>query len=388
MTRRHLVLLPAGVALALALGSCGGPVEPVTGVILPATGRGASYGKMIREGMDLALQQINDEGGVGGQPLRLIYKDSATDPATGVAAAHQLVDDDHVASIIGAVSSSVTRKILAEVTDPARVILLSPAASSPALTGRSVYFFRVHPSDVVEGGRMAELMTSELHLHTLVVFAVHDEYGAGYKKALLDRFRRKKNREVLKVFNVGVAQSDFSDMVDDTAGLTPDAIYLIGYDQMVADVTRALRKAGVAVPIFCSGSITDEFPARAGVAAEGVVFSRPDFRATGNLDEARRFTTTFMARYGRAPGNYAAYGYDAVRLLTQVMRQGHLDSRDMLLALRSPATEYTGVTGNIVFGNAGGDVVAVPTIYIIRSGAAVPYARYLEEGGTPPGAGA
>ena len=385
MEFRIFLKAAATAALLSLVASCGGPVEPVIGVVMPETGRASRYGSLIREGMELALGHVNDGGGINDQPLRLIYEDSRTDPATGAAAALKLVTTDRVPAIIGAVSSSVTAQILDDVVDEHRVVLLSPASSSPTLTDRSRSFFRVYPSDTLEGARMVEVISSELRLRKMVVFAVNDQYGAGYKKGLIERYRRKKNRQVLKVFNYAVDQEDFSGMVAEAAQLDPEAVFLIGYVDMLVDLVRTIRDAGIEVPIFCSGSITADFPSLAGEAAEGIIYSRPDFRMIGNADQVSRFIEAFTAKYGREPEDYAAYGYDAVMILAQVMRQGNFSAADILLGLRSPTMEYSGVTGNIVFGNAGSDIIASPTTYIIHEGTAIPYKRYLEQGGRPPG---
>lgn len=385
MDLRDFLKTTATLVLLSLAAACGEPAEPVVGVIIPETGRAARYGAPIREGMDLAVEEVNAAGGVTGKPMRLIYKDSATDPDIGVAAARQLISEDKVRAIIGAVSSSVTARIVDEVIDSAQTVLLSPAASSPNLTDRSPYFFRVYPSDTFEGARMAELISSDLRLRKLVVFAVIDEYGAGYKKGLIGRYRAKKNREVLKVFNYAPEQSDFSAMVAETIQLQPEAIFLIGYVDRIADLVKTLRGAGITTPIFSSGSITPEFPTLAGEAAEGVVFSRPDFRMIGNAAQVSRFIAAYTARYGHEPGDYAAYGYDAVKILAAAIADNETAGAGIHLALRTPTTDYRGVTGNIVFGSAGGDVVASPTTYIIHQGQVVTYKDYLEQGGTPPG---
>ncbi|MCZ6747387.1 MAG: ABC transporter substrate-binding protein, partial [Acidobacteria bacterium] len=170
----------------------------------------------------------------------------------------------------------------------------------------------------------------------------------------------------------------------ETVGLDPDGIFLIGYMGSVSALVNDIRTAGITAPILTAGSLTEDFPAVAGAAAEGVMFSSPSFRAIGNKDQAERFIKAFKARYGREPGDYAAYGYDALRVMAQVMAGGNLSRTAIYMAIRTPASEYAGVTGNILFGNEG-DVVASPTTFIISDGAIIQYKDYLEAGGAPPG---
>ncbi|MCZ6649486.1 MAG: ABC transporter substrate-binding protein [Acidobacteria bacterium] len=380
--RSHL--FPVLAAATLALGGCGGASEPVVGVVLPFTGEAAPSGEHIREGINLAVEDVNAAGGVDGQPLKVLFEDSATDDETGKAAARKLIEQDHVLAVIGGATSSVTMAILEDVCEPAQVVLLSPAASSPNLSGKSPYFLRVYPSDILEAARMADMAGHELRLRKLVIFAEADEYGRGYKKALMDRYTRIKNRKVIKVFNFMPGDRDFDAMIQETVGLDPDGIFLIGYMGSVSALVNDIRTAGITAPILTAGSLTEDFPAVAGAAAEGVMFSSPSFRAIGNKDQAERFIKAFKARYGREPGDYAAYGYDALRVMAQVMAGGNLSRTAIHMAIRTPASEYAGVTGNILFGNEG-DVVASPTTFIISDGAIIQYKDYLEAGGAPPG---
>jgi branched-chain amino acid transport system substrate-binding protein len=381
---RVLMLLLGGVAL-VATGACVGSGEPVIGAVLPFSGRGASYGESVKKGIDLGIEEVNAAGGIDGQPVKVIYEDTGTDPEKGKAAARKLIEQDGVPAIIGAVASSVTLAILEEVTGPARVPLLSPASSSPSLSGKSPYFQRVYPSDTLEGARMADLASEELRLKTLVVFAVADEYGNGYQNAFGERYRRHKNREILKVISFPADARDFTAMVEETKGLAPEGVFIIGYQAAVVDLVRALRGAAINVPLLASGSLTSTFPVQAGAAAEGLIFSRASVRHIGNQEKVKAFIAAYKAKYGEEPEDYAAYGYDAFQVLVQVMRAGHRDIRDIQLALRTPSATYEGVTGNIVFGREG-DVVASPTTFIVSSGAIVPYKDYLDQGGLPPGA--
>jgi branched-chain amino acid transport system substrate-binding protein len=382
--RSGFLVVVLGILAALTAVSCGGPSEPVIGVLIPETGRGAAYGASVKAGIDLAVEEVNAAGGIEGQPLRVIYGDTATDPATGVAAARKLIEENGVPAIIGAVNSSVTLTVLEQVTEPFKVVLLSPSSSSPKLTGRSSYFNRVYPSDSLEGARMAEMTSEELRLRKLVVFAVADEYGKGYKKTFVDRYRRYKNREVLKTFNFMPGDLDFAAMAEETKALEPDGIFVIAYMDAVAAVALALREAGVTLPILSSGSLTARFPGLAGEAGEGILFSRPSFRHIGDPEKSAAFIQAYTAKYGDEPQDYAAYSYDALKLMAQVLNQGNRTSEKIQLAMRAPDARYEGITGVIVFGNEG-DVVASPTAYIIKDGAVLLYKDYLEQGGLPPG---
>ena len=95
--RNKMAAAVLAACLMFFVGACGEPTEPTLGVILPETGIASTYAPMIRAGMDLAMEQVNAAGGINGTPLKLIYKNSASDPATGVAVARELIEQDRVA---------------------------------------------------------------------------------------------------------------------------------------------------------------------------------------------------------------------------------------------------------------------------------------------------
>ncbi len=242
--------LPLLAATTLMMGGCGGPSEPTIGVVLPFTGEASPYGEHIREGINLAAEQINGGGGIAGQPLKVIFEDSGSEPEKGKSSARKLIEQDRVMALIGGATSSVTLAILEDVSEPAGVVLLSPAASSPELSGKSPWFLRVYPSDTLEGARMADIAGNDLRLRRMVVFAVADEYGRGYKKTLIDRYGRIKNREVIKVHNFMPGDRDFAAMVEETKGLDADSIFLIGYMDAVSTLAKEIRAAGIDLPIL------------------------------------------------------------------------------------------------------------------------------------------
>jgi branched-chain amino acid transport system substrate-binding protein len=120
---------------------------------------------------------VNSSGGIGGIPLKILYRDSASSPEQAALAAVQLYDRQDVPMILGAVLSTETLRI-APLAEQRHKILLSPASSSPEITRAGKFIFRVYPSDTLEGAYMAQLAADELHLNRILVLAI-DTLGRG-----------------------------------------------------------------------------------------------------------------------------------------------------------------------------------------------------------------
>ena len=120
------------------------------GALVPLSGAAEGYGRNVKNGMMLALDEINKTGGIKGKPMDIIIEDDGSDDKQAVRKTDQLISSSHVPVIIGGVTSSVALAAEPE-CEKNKVVLLSPTASSPKLTGIGKYFFRIYPSDNLEG---------------------------------------------------------------------------------------------------------------------------------------------------------------------------------------------------------------------------------------------
>ena len=181
------IAAPAILA-GLLLLRCGAGREVVVGAVLSLSGEGADYGQVIREAMDLAVDRVNASGGIGGNPLRILYRDSKSSPEEAARSAVELFDRYDVPLIFGGVLSSETLRI-APLAESRHKILLSPASSSPEITRAGNHVFRVYPSDALEGAYMAQLASDELHLARVTVLAIDNEFGRGIVSVFRNSFR-------------------------------------------------------------------------------------------------------------------------------------------------------------------------------------------------------
>lgn len=192
------IALAAGLGVVLIAAGClssgdnsAGPLEGSTvkvGVIIPLTGGGAAFGEAVKNMLDLAVNRVNTAGGANGAKLELVYEDGQCDPKTGTAAAEKLVSVNKVHVIIGGVCSGETLGAVS-VTEPAKVILISPSASSPKISEAGDYVFRTYPSDNGKGTILAKYAIDK-KFKKVATLAEQSDYALGIKdvfdKALKD----------------------------------------------------------------------------------------------------------------------------------------------------------------------------------------------------------
>jgi branched-chain amino acid transport system substrate-binding protein len=364
--------------LGLALGTLGCAAAEVTdvklGAIVSLQGAGASYGESIQRGVQMAVDEINDAGGVdvfevGPKPITLIIKDAASNPATGVQVANELIDAGVVAAI-GADVSDVTLAV-APVFQQREVMLMSPASSSPKLTDAGDFIYRNFPSDDLEALNTADYVFNARHVQEAAVIAQQTEFGLGQKNSFIQRFRLLGGRALgQESYPSGATAEDIAEHVSRLLADDPEAIYIAGYSEDTAVVARAVRAAGSDAALFGTGAVlADELIAAGGDAVEGLAYPQASFDIEGDAAHVRAFVDGYQAKYGMVPDVYAAHAYDAVKMIALAISQAGLESLEIksYINIMNP---YDGVTGSTDFDDAG-DVRKFHTMYGIQDGVAV-----------------
>jgi branched-chain amino acid transport system substrate-binding protein len=213
------------------------------GTLLPQTGSLASLGPPEIAGVKLAVNEINDAGGVLGKPVEVIDADSG-DTSTNIAS--QSVDrllSQGVDAIIGAASSGVSKTVIDKITG-AGVVQFSPANTSPDFTDypdRDLYW-RTAPSDVLQGRILADLVIEEGN-STVGILALQDAYGTG----LADNVEQgitSSNGEVVEKIIYDPKAAEYSAEVGQIKAADPDAVVLIGFEES-GKIVQELVKQGI-----------------------------------------------------------------------------------------------------------------------------------------------
>ncbi|MBG6191599.1 branched-chain amino acid transport system substrate-binding protein [Arthrobacter sp. CAN_A212] len=209
---------------------------PLTlGTLLPTTGALAFLGPPEIAGTNLAVQEINEAGGVLGQDVEIIHRDSG-DTTTDIAtqSVTDLLSQD-VSAIIGAASSGVSRTVINQITG-AGVIQISPANTAPDFTDwdDNGLYWRTAPSDVLQG-RVLGNYIMECGAQTVGMVTLNDAYGTGLQGFVSEAVEGAGGQVVAnEMFNEG--DSQFSSQVDAVVAAEPDAIVVISFDQATSIV--------------------------------------------------------------------------------------------------------------------------------------------------------
>lgn len=221
------------------------------GELLPRTGDLALAYPPIAAGAKLALQEINEAGGVLGKPVEWVNGDDGTNPATAKATvARHIAEDVHV--IIGSAASGISRAVLPDVV-AAGLILFSPSNTDAGLTtveDQGLYF-RTAPSDILQGRALADVILRD-GPERIALVARKDSYGEGLQANVRDELDRAGHGDQVRLFTYVPPEKPDSPPVDFSAGAREikefgaDAVLVIGFAES-AQVIEALVAAGLEI---------------------------------------------------------------------------------------------------------------------------------------------
>ena len=340
------------------------PKEIEIGAILTLSGNAAPYGESAKNALEMGLNEINSGNLLNGKKISLIYEDDQLDPKTGVTAFKKLTEVDRVPCVIGPLTSSVALAI-APLANEKRVVLLSPSASSPALTTAGDYIFRNVASDEFETRVMAQYANESLNLRRIGLMHVNNDFGVGYKQ-FFSRFFAERGGEVVVSEAYEQGATDFRTQLLKLKTARVDAIYLIGYKEM-GNVLRQAKELGINTQFLSYSAIEDpDIINLAGDAVEGLVYTRQSFDPDDPEDVTRKFSSSYRDLYKRDPDPYAALAYDSIMILAKAIVEGGDTSEGIKTAIYE-IKGFPGVTGTTTFDN-NGDVTKSISIKKIQGG--------------------
>ncbi len=273
------------------------------GYLLPETGTLAFYGPPTITAVELAVEDINEAGGVLGNPVELFSADEAGDAAVASTSVDRLLADG-VDAIIGAVASGMSLAVIDKIIG-AGVVQCSPANTSPTFTtyDDQGFYHRTAPTDALQGPVLAETMLGEGHAR-IALMARADDYGQGLADETEAALEEAGAEVVAKVIYDPEAAT-YSAEVEQVAGAGPDAVALISFDE-AAQILQELIEAGLGpadFPVFGAESLrSTELPLDVDPADETVLdglqgtapISRADESFVERLEEFNPDLTDFL----------------------------------------------------------------------------------------------
>lgn len=383
--KRFLLLLTAIAMLA----GCGNSVEnfvvtnpsPVLyriGVLAPLNAGQVEFGRGIRNGAQLAVDQWNAAHQPNGPFFELVAFDDSSTPAVGLAAANEIVDVPGLSGVVGTYNSGVANAVLPTL-EAAGVALVSPGNTDPALTlGANpsaparpfANYFRLVVPDNLQGPALADYAFTELGLTQVGLLTESKAVSQTLADSFADRFTALGGT----ITSTQVAPEgtmDYSALLATIAVTTPELLFYAGEVPNASLVREQATAAGLTVPVMGG----DGMKAQAYIDDSGVSTDDDIASSLGAPAELLPSAASFLTAYNAAgfadpPSDFGPYAYDATNLLIAGTVAGGGDRAALLSFLENVDSE--GATGRLSFDAFGDTLNRLLTINVVQSGAFVP----------------
>lgn len=332
------------------------------GFLGPLTGDAANLGTNSQKGVELAVKEINEAGGINGRTVAVIYEDGKCNAKDATAAGNKLINLDGVSAIVGGLCSSETMAI-APVAERENVIVFSGCSSNPSITTIGEYIFRDYPSDAFQGVYAAEIAQEKLDVQDVAILYCLSDWCVGIK----DVFKKT----LTEAGGIIVAEEGYEQTTNDLKtqltkikAKNPDVIYFVGYTEASIIGLKQMKELGINTPTLGADAWDDaKIWTEAGVAGEGKMWTVVDtpisdaFKAkmkTVGAEDVTLCTPQF---------------YDAVMILAGIMKRVGTDTakiKDELYKVK----DYKGVSGTITIDKSGDLASAAYVTKVAKGGKA------------------
>lgn len=316
------------------------------GGIATLSGPYALYGQAVKKGVDLYISQLNEQGGVNGKKVEVVWEDDRGEANDGVLAFEKLVQNDGVQAILGAVLTGVT-KAVAEYAADIGIPMITPSSTAYDITTDRPSVFRTCFLDPFQAVQLAHYVKDE----GLSKVAVMYDNGNEYSKGLYEAFMKEAETLALQVVateSAAYGDVDFKTQLTNIKNAAPEVVFLPYYGAEASLILTQAAEIGLEVRFLGADGISDIVDAIADKALLKNMTYSDHFSTQADSEMAKNFVEAFKAAYGEEPSvSFSATGYDAALVLTEAFRQGSGEYADVVAAIR--ATNVDAVSGRITF---------------------------------------
>ncbi|KJY59059.1 Branched-chain amino acid ABC transporter, permease protein [Lactobacillus kullabergensis] len=325
------------------------------GVNMELSGAAAGYGNAQKQGIQLAVSEINKKGGIDvngrKKKIKLIMRDNKTAISTSASVAAQLATKEKVAAIVGPATTNAGTAEIPNITK-AKVPSVSPSATDPNYTLQKngkvqPFVFRACYQNNFQGGSAAKFVMNNIKAKRVAVYTDNSsDYGNGLAKA----FKKTYKGKIVDSQTFSEGDKDFNAVLTSFKAKKVDAIYVPGYYTEVGLIIKQARQIGIKAPIVGSDGMADPKLIQIAGAknASKIYYTTPFSTQVAAKDPtASKFMRDFKNRYHEEAPTFSALAYDAVYMIKEAIENEKSDDSAKITKGLEQIKDFTGVTGKI-----------------------------------------
>jgi len=336
--------------------SCGGQEaqEIKIGSVAPLTGPISTYGQSHKNAVDLAVEQVNEQGGLLGRTVVVIHEDSQGDPLIGANATQKLIEQDHVVAIVGPIPSKVGMAA-APIAEEAEIPIVV-TGTNPDITPGKDFVFRSCWTDDFQGLVMAKFAYEELGATSAaILYDLGNDYAKSVSEIFAETFEELGGM-ITTIETHPTDAIDFRAQLTNIKATSPDVFFFPDFYNDANLIGRQAREVGLEAQFL--GADGWDSPDLDLATLDGAYytshFSKEDPRA-----ETRAFVEAYTEKYGAEPDLLAIMGYDAALTALDAIRRAESTDGEAIRAAMAATSNLAAAQGDISF-NENGDPTTLP----------------------------
>ena len=346
--KRTLGVLAATAVLIISYGCTAteNRQEILIGELGSLTGTTATFGQSTHHGLELAVEETNNAGGVLGKKITLLVEDDQSKPEEAATAVTKLITRDNVKAIIGEVASSRSLAA-APICQQFQIPMVSPASTNPEVTRKGDYIFRVCYIDPFQGEILAKFLYNSLGLRKAAILKdVKNDYSMGLAEFFNETFTALGGTVVAEqAYSEG--DSDFRAQLTALKAAEPEAIFVPGYYIEAALVVKQARELNMTMPLLGGDGWDSSKLLEVGGESLNNTFYSTHYSVDDTSTAVRNFVAKYRSRYQGIPDAMAALGYDAGLILFDAIRRAESVEGPAIRDALATTRDFHGVTGKI-----------------------------------------
>ncbi len=329
------------------------------GAVAPLTGDGASYGIPAKQAMLVIEKEINNAGGFGGRPIKVIFEDGRCSSTDAELAGKKLIEEDKVELIYGGECSDEFLAIAPQ-AQKKKIITVSASATSPKISTLGKYVFRSIPSDNLAGKAAAQYAKNKLNAKTAAVIGENTNYGNALSRVFTDEFEKDGGKvEILEAFDTGA--TNFKDFIDKVNKTKVDLVYFVPQTPTPGVlIVQGLKNSKTTAKLLTSEvMLTRDEVIKQGKILDDLVGIEAYF------DESKAQAKHIIELYQKEYGKEATYPtdlvaiYDLMKIYKEAYEKVGSNDTDKISEYLYGLKLWDGASGKITF-DQNGDVISLP----------------------------
>ena len=326
-------------------------IEPIKiGAIFPFTGSSGITGESSKNGLQLAVDEINSQGGINGKDVFVIYEDSQSKTDIGLSAYKKIENIDKIKFVFTSVSGVALA--ISPLANANKVIQIDVVSAAPLYSTPDDYTFRTGVNSYAFAGKMSELLASK-GVNKIALLYINTEFGVGYKDVFNKEYTNTGG-EIITIESFNQGDTDFKTQISKIKNSGAKALVLISSQKESPVILTQISQLKLSVPIYTdvyAAELQDNLKIS---SSEGVIYIKP---AINNSTQFNLFKQKYLEKYGKNPDFIAAQSYDGFRLLSKALKKCNKEQdtnciKNELYGIK----DFDGVIGDKISFDINGDI--------------------------------